>query len=142
MINSGFLEIQSRGKFDCIIIHDVDVLPEDDRIWYRCGSLPRHLAAAIDIWSYEIIYKWIFDGVLAMTPQQFIKVNGFCNAFFGWGGEDDNFSCRTDYHGYKIVLYPPTICRYKAVKHRQAKHSPQKDYYLDNGKTTFYAGWG
>lgn len=35
-------------------------------------------------------YKDIFGGVSALTKDQFIKVNGFSNEFWGWGGEDDD----------------------------------------------------
>lgn len=31
-----------------------------------------------------------------MTVQQFESVNGFSNAFSGWGGEDDDLSNRFD----------------------------------------------
>lgn len=39
-------------------------------------------------------YRSIFGGVSAMTVEQFESVNGFSNAFFGWGGEDDDMSNR------------------------------------------------
>lgn len=39
-------------------------------------------------------YSSIFGGVSAMSVKQFKTVNGFSNAFWGWGGEDDDMSNR------------------------------------------------
>ena len=35
-------------------------------------------------------YKGYFGGVSAMSTNDFKKVNGFSNKFWGWGGEDDD----------------------------------------------------
>jgi hypothetical protein len=35
-------------------------------------------------------YKEFFGGVSGLTVEQFRKINGFPNAFWGWGGEDDD----------------------------------------------------
>ena len=35
-------------------------------------------------------YKEFFGGVSVLTVEQFRKINGFPNAFWGWGGEDDD----------------------------------------------------
>ena len=53
-MNAGFLEAHKLGfHFDCVIFHDVDVLPEDDRNLYSCpATTVRHLASAVDAFNY------------------------------------------------------------------------------------------
>lgn len=48
LLNVGYLEAKKIKKWDCYIFHDVDLLPMDDRILYRCSENPRHLAVAVD----------------------------------------------------------------------------------------------
>ena len=35
-------------------------------------------------------YPQYFGGVSALTPDQYLKMNGFPNEYWGWGGEDDD----------------------------------------------------
>lgn len=39
-------------------------------------------------------YKMYFGGVSALTPDQYLKMNGFPNNYWGWGGEDDDIGIR------------------------------------------------
>ena len=48
------------------------------------------LCATYLISCCRVPYPNIFGGVTAFTSKQFIKVNGFSNEFYGWGGEDDD----------------------------------------------------
>ena len=53
-MNSGFMEIAKLDKFDCFVFHDVDLLPEDDRILYTCDKNGiKHLAYALEEWNYK-----------------------------------------------------------------------------------------
>ena len=44
----------SEGIFDCLILHDVDMLPEDDRGIYSCEKSPAHFSKYVDKWNYEV----------------------------------------------------------------------------------------
>jgi hypothetical protein len=43
LFNVGYLEAMKLYAYDCFIFHDVDLLPEDLRNIYHCGSQPRHM---------------------------------------------------------------------------------------------------
>ena len=53
LMNIGFLEAIKDADYDCVVFHDVDLLPEDDRLLYHCGDTPRHLSVAIDKYGYR-----------------------------------------------------------------------------------------
>lgn len=72
-------------SYDCFIFHDVDLLPEDDRVYYRCGKNPRHLSVSVDKFNYTLPYKQLIGGAAAFTHDQYSKVNGYSNSYWGWG---------------------------------------------------------
>ncbi|KAJ7401022.1 Beta-1,4-galactosyltransferase 5 [Pitangus sulphuratus] len=90
LFNVGFREAMKDLDWDCLIFHDVDHIPENDRNYYGCGQMPRHFAAKLDKYMYLLPYNEFFGGVSGLTVEQFQKINGFPNAFWGWGGEDDD----------------------------------------------------
>lgn len=40
-------------SYDCFVFHDVDLLPENDRLLYTCDKTPKHLSVAIDKYNYK-----------------------------------------------------------------------------------------
>lgn len=42
-----------------------------------------------------------FGGVSALTPTHYLKMNGFPNNYWGWGGEDDDIGVRWEYSSLK-----------------------------------------
>lgn len=54
LLNAGFSEVMKQRHFDCVVFHDADILPMDDRNLYDCPRVnPRHLSAAVDKNEYE-----------------------------------------------------------------------------------------
>nr|XP_022316858.1 beta-1,4-galactosyltransferase 4-like [Crassostrea virginica] len=87
LFNVGFKEAIKDSDYECFILHDVDLLPENDYNTY----------------TYNVLYHSFFGGVCAMTRDQYEAINGFSNEFFGWGGEDDDLYNRVIWS--KLSIY-------------------------------------
>ena len=48
LMNAGFAEAMKVKNFDCVVFHDVDMLPQDDHNLYACDDSPLHLSLLID----------------------------------------------------------------------------------------------
>lgn len=129
-MNIGYAESVKLYNYTCFIFHDVDLIPENDRIMYDCNGSPRHLSGAVDKFKYKWVkhgfvalcehdyiisgfltlirtlfrlpYVTLFGGVTSIKRKHFEVVNGFSNKFFGWGGEDDDMFRR---FGISLVLW-------------------------------------
>ena len=63
-MNIGFMEAMKLEQFDCVIFHDVDLLPQNDRNMYTCpDESVRHMSAYIDKFNYKyVIYCLLIPG--------------------------------------------------------------------------------
>lgn len=52
LFNVGFKEAMKDLDWDCVVFHDVDHIPENDRNYYGCGQMPRHFATKLDKYMY------------------------------------------------------------------------------------------
>ncbi|XP_078735758.1 LOW QUALITY PROTEIN: beta-1,4-galactosyltransferase 6-like [Lampetra fluviatilis] len=117
LFNVGFVEALRDAPWDCFVFHDVDHIPESDRNYYGCSDMPRHFAHLLDKYMYILPYDEFFGGVSGLTTEQFKKINGFPNAFWGWGGEDDDLWNRVMFAGYNVTRPPGAMGRYKSIPH-------------------------
>ncbi|XP_067904309.1 beta-1,4-galactosyltransferase 5-like isoform X4 [Heterodontus francisci] len=117
LFNVGFMEALKDMDWDCVIFHDIDHIPENDRNYYGCGQMPRHFAAKLDKYMYLLPYDEFFGGVSGLTVEQFRKINGFPNAFWGWGGEDDDLWNRVQFAGLTVTRPEGDLGKYKSVPH-------------------------
>jgi len=134
LFNVGFIEAMKDHNWTCVIFHDVDLIPEDDRNVYRCATDPRHMSVAVDKFQYKLPYATIFGGATALTPEQFRRLNGFSNMFWGWGGEDDDMAARVQSHGMRIERYSEEIARYRMIKHKPEKPNKMRWSLLKNSQ--------
>nr|XP_009858040.1 beta-1,4-galactosyltransferase 2 isoform X1 [Ciona intestinalis]XP_018666899.1 beta-1,4-galactosyltransferase 2 isoform X2 [Ciona intestinalis] len=121
LMNIGYLEAMKEDLYDCVVFHDVDLLPEDDRLLYHCTDTPKHLSVAIDKYGYRLPYPSLFGGVTMLSKDQFRDVNGYSNMFWGWGGEDDDMFARIFSRGYTIKRPPFHQAKYRMSYHERDK---------------------
>ncbi|XP_068123462.1 beta-1,4-galactosyltransferase 1-like [Hyperolius riggenbachi] len=117
LMNVGFAEAIKDYDYNCFIFTDVDIIPMDQRNLYRCFKNPRHMANSLDKFNFKLRYKTVFGGVVAFSKEQFQKVNGFSNVFWGWGGEDDELYQRVIAMGMSIERPTQEIAKAKAFVH-------------------------
>ena len=53
LMNIGFLEASQQFVMDCVIFHDVDMIPQDDRNFYTCVNSPRHMTPYVNKFKYK-----------------------------------------------------------------------------------------
>lgn len=95
MFNIGFVYARRLG-FPCVVMQDVDLMPIRLGQLYACSRRPRHMCAALDEFRFNLPYRSLFGGAVALQAEQFEAINGMSNVFDGWGGEDDDMFRRLD----------------------------------------------
>ena len=106
-MNAAYNELMKLDDFDCVVFHDVDMLPEDDRNTYACGHVPTHLSLMINKYNYRYPYGTDFGGVTMMSALNYSEVNGHTNVFWGWGREDSDIEHRI--HAKHMKIEKPEI---------------------------------
>ncbi|NXG48473.1 B4GT4 galactosyltransferase, partial [Psilopogon haemacephalus] len=119
LLNVGYLEALKEANWDCFIFHDVDLVPENDFNIYMCDRQPKHLVVGRNNTGYRLRYRGYFGGVTALTRDQFSKVNGFSNKYWGWGGEDDDLRIRVEMQKMTVVRPSADVGRYTMIFHKR-----------------------
>ncbi|XP_070709055.1 beta-1,4-galactosyltransferase 1-like [Pempheris klunzingeri] len=139
LLNVGYTEVLKEYDYECFVFSDIDLIPLDDRNLYRCFDNPRHLAVAMDKFNFHLPYKTYFGGVSSLSKSQFLKINGFPNTYWGWGGEDDDIYKRIIFHGMSVSRPDSVIGKYKMIKHVRDLHNepnPKNPHKLGQTKWT------
>ncbi|XP_028911632.1 beta-1,4-galactosyltransferase 1 [Ornithorhynchus anatinus] len=125
LLNVGFQEALKDYDYGCFVFSDVDLIPMDDRNTYKCYSQPRHLSVSMDKFGFRLPYNQYFGGVSALSKEQFHKINGFPNNYWGWGGEDDDIYNRLIFRGMTISRPDALIGKCRMIRHsRDQKNEP------------------
>ena len=95
LLNAGFSLYQDANAYFCF--HDVDLLPESASCDYSYPVMPTHLSAYCSQFEYQFgPYHGHLGGVLLVNKEDFRRVNGCSNQYWGWGAEDDDLRNRFD----------------------------------------------
>ena len=93
LYNTGFhyiMESEREWEFNCIFLHDVDLIPINFNLEYNCSDMPKHMSInIIRLFDRSLSphYRFLTGGVLAIRPHHYKQLNGYSNEYFGWGGE-------------------------------------------------------
>uniref|UniRef100_A0A8D2JDJ1 Beta-1,4-galactosyltransferase n=2 Tax=Varanus komodoensis TaxID=61221 RepID=A0A8D2JDJ1_VARKO len=132
LLNVGVKEAMKDEEWGCLFLHDVDLIPENDHNLYVCDPWsPKHVSVAMNKFGYNLPYSQYFGGVSALTPDQYLKINGFPNEYWGWGGEDDDIATRVRLAGMKILRPPVSVGHYKMVRHKGDKGNEENPHRFD-----------
>uniref|UniRef100_A0A6J0T0D4 Beta-1,4-galactosyltransferase n=1 Tax=Pogona vitticeps TaxID=103695 RepID=A0A6J0T0D4_9SAUR len=127
LLNIGVREALKDEDWDCLLLHNVNLIPENDYNFYICdGKYPKLMASAIDKFLYSVPYRSFFGGVTAFSPEHYLKINGFPNTYWARNGEDDDIAERIQIAGMKIQRTPFSLGRYKSADGKQVS-GPRKD---------------
>ncbi|CAG2223691.1 Beta-1,4-galactosyltransferase 5,Beta-N-acetyl-D-glucosaminide beta-1,4-N-acetylglucosaminyl-transferase [Mytilus edulis] len=132
LFNAAFKYAMAEYTYDCVVLHDVDIISEDDRNFFTCGYHPRHLAVKVEQFNYTIPYADFFGGISNMPPNIFEQINGFSNQYEDWGLEDDDLYRRlTVAHGLKIERPLANVSTCASVHHSRPHKHDKKGKLLD-----------
>ncbi len=108
LLNAGIKWFTDRQQPDVIVFHDVDMLPDKTLFAeYMKINTPLSLVPYDD--EYKRLYGYgplgAGGGIFGIPYNDFKKINGYPNTFWGWGGEDNAFDRRMKTNGlqYKRV---------------------------------------
>ena len=85
-----------------VCLHDVDLLPQPSKkITEAYARSNVHLARCWRRYDSDTY----LGGALTLDCEAFIRVNGFPNRFWGWGGEDDELAARLQTSGIEVERF-------------------------------------
>jgi predicted glycosyltransferase involved in capsule biosynthesis len=125
LLNIGFDYSKDFGNQFCF--HDVDMIPI--KADYSQVTEPVHLVAKATQFGGKIPGHNYYGGVNMVNKESFIKLNGYSNDFWGWGGEDDDMLLRVYKNGYSLVR---RYGEFKSLAHKY--NGPNHKHYNDNVK--------
>lgn len=94
LLNIGY-KYAKKLKCDYIAFHDVDMIPVD--VDYSYSNKPIHLATDFILENEEKrreVFEEYFGGVTLFPSEDFEKINGYSNKYWGWGYEDTDLLLR------------------------------------------------
>lgn len=109
---------------DVLIFHDVDMLVVNGHKNYLIPPVsgPVQLATHAEQFGYKMPFSEYLGGVTMYLREDFVKINGYSNKFWGWGGEDNEM--------YDNVIKHNLSINYKNCYHASLAHPREFGYCL------------
>jgi hypothetical protein len=120
LCNAGARIVDEEADYFCF--HDVDHLP----IWADYSYVTRPTRLVWHGLDPHTDYASFFGAVVAFNRDDFRRVNGFSNDYWGWGYEDDDLRTRCQNNGLALAFRDGT---YTILPH-------QNQGYRDDGTPT------
>lgn len=118
---------------DYFVFHDIDILPKDERCDYWYSDKPTHLCTNLRPYA-----DWI-GGAFKINKQQFQKINGFSNDYWGGVFHWNDLHYRLNKHEYLTLskfftknLYKPHILTDNKLANREIKKTIYPFLCTDN----------
>ncbi len=126
--NVAFNEASKDESLDYFVFHDIDMLPVN--IDYSYQPNPSHLACSVSQFDFKLPYEGYFGGVVMFTRDDYIKINGYSNEYWGWGGEDDDILHRCKMAGLTVNRkcdgYLNSLFHSRNISHEEYNKNIQK----------------
>mmetsp|Transcript_6292 Transcript_6292/g.11216 ORF Transcript_6292/g.11216 Transcript_6292/m.11216 type:complete len:358 (+) Transcript_6292:145-1218(+) len=105
---------------DYVALHDIDLVPLRDIISYGFPEEGAYHATPNGVHPVSKFPKY-YGGVHLMRISSYVRINGFCNLYWGWGAEDTDFFRRVsnasmEYSDF-VMTRPPLKGTKGAFKH-------------------------
>jgi hypothetical protein len=110
-----------KNECDYICIHDIDMIGEN--FDYSYETIITHLSARWRDRNYQEFYSKFLGGVVLFPKEDFIKINGFSNEYWGWGAEDDDLRLRCDIMNLKVQRKQG---RFRSLPHDRIAHKDRR----------------
>ena len=115
LLNLGYLIAKKHYNYDRYIFHDVDSYPDEYLFKLYFKYIDYNIHYASPYLGYKYTFYTFFGGINGFKKEDFEKINGFPNTFFGWGAEDNSLFDRCAVNN--IEIYRPGKGSYTLEDH-------------------------
>ncbi|CAG7820175.1 unnamed protein product [Allacma fusca] len=118
LINVGFKYAKNQSTY--MVMHDVDLLPLNRNLSYKKPGKAHVMHVAAPGLHPKYDYPTFIGGILIISNEDFAKVNGMSNLYWGWGLEDDEFYVRLKNADMKVARPTVTTSKSNTFEHIHA----------------------
>ena len=103
LFNIGIDLAKKDFNWGCYYFHDVDRVPHDYFIDYRCSGDPNRAIHLTQVKGALHNRSGRMGGISQVPSELLFKMKGYSNFYWGWGGEDEDFASRVQLAGGKYI---------------------------------------